>query len=117
MRRALFVLAAVSLLAGLSGCRAPHGQCMTGLINGSCENAPENCGGCTACCDPCPQMVYPEDPRGVSPALRGSLGVCRLWGRCKGSARGPSTGAITYPYYTVRGPRDFLAADPRSIGP
>ena len=28
-----------------------------------------------------------------------------------------ATGAITYPYYTCRGPRDFLATDPRSIGP
>lgn len=26
-------------------------------------------------------------------------------------------GAVTYPYYTLRGPRDFLASDPRSIGP
>ena len=30
---------------------------------------------------------------------------------------GPATGAMTYPYYTVRGPRDFLAGDPRPIGP
>jgi hypothetical protein len=30
---------------------------------------------------------------------------------------GPPTGATTYPYYTNRGPRDFLARNPRSIGP
>ena len=30
---------------------------------------------------------------------------------------GPPTGAVTYPYYTNRGPRDFLADDPPSIGP
>jgi hypothetical protein len=30
---------------------------------------------------------------------------------------GPTTGAVTYPYYTTRGPRDFLAANPRGIGP
>jgi hypothetical protein len=30
---------------------------------------------------------------------------------------GPPSGAITYPYYTTRGPRDFLAENPRSIGP
>ena len=28
-----------------------------------------------------------------------------------------ATGAITYPYYTARGPRDYFASDPRSIGP
>jgi hypothetical protein len=34
-----------------------------------------------------------------------------------GYAAGPPTGQVTYPYYTVRGPRDFLAKNPRSIGP
>jgi hypothetical protein len=30
---------------------------------------------------------------------------------------GPPTGAVAYPYYTTRGPRDFLAKCPPSIGP
>ena len=30
---------------------------------------------------------------------------------------GPPTAAVTYPYYTVRGPRDFLMDDPPSLGP
>ncbi|MGD9645943.1 MAG: hypothetical protein AB7U73_09530 [Pirellulales bacterium] len=30
---------------------------------------------------------------------------------------GPPTGAVGYPYYTTRGPRDFLARSPRPIGP
>jgi hypothetical protein len=29
----------------------------------------------------------------------------------------PSAAAVAYPYYTVRGPRDFLAREPGSIGP
>ncbi len=33
------------------------------------------------------------------------------------AAPGPPAAAITYPYYTVRGPRDFLAKNPPSIGP
>jgi hypothetical protein len=32
-------------------------------------------------------------------------------------AAGPPTGATTYPYYTTRGPRDYLARNPQSIGP
>jgi hypothetical protein len=32
-------------------------------------------------------------------------------------AAGPPTGGVTYPYYTNRGPRDFLARNPRGIGP
>jgi len=30
---------------------------------------------------------------------------------------GPPTGTVAYPYYTTRGPRDFFAANPPSIGP
>jgi hypothetical protein len=30
---------------------------------------------------------------------------------------GPPTAAVTYPYYTVRGPRDFLMDDPPGLGP
>jgi hypothetical protein len=30
---------------------------------------------------------------------------------------GPPTGGVAYPYYTTRGPRDFLAKNPPSIGP
>jgi hypothetical protein len=30
---------------------------------------------------------------------------------------GPPTGQVAYPYYTVRGPRDFLMGNPPSIGP
>jgi hypothetical protein len=29
---------------------------------------------------------------------------------------GPPTGQTAYPYYTVRGPRDFLQSDPPTIG-
>jgi hypothetical protein len=31
-------------------------------------------------------------------------------------APGPPTGTVAYPYYTVRGPRDFLLDNPPSIG-
>ncbi len=37
-------------------------------------------------------------------------------GACGGVA-GPEAGAVTYPYYTLRGPRDFLMSNPPSIGP
>lgn len=32
-------------------------------------------------------------------------------------AGGPPTPTVVYPYYTTRGPRDFLDPNPRSIGP
>lgn len=49
----------------------------------------------------------------------------RCGGRCPyGSASGgpmydsgPPSGAVAYPYYSNRGPRDFLVDNPPSIGP
>ena len=34
-----------------------------------------------------------------------------------GPADGPAVAQVTYPYYTTRGPRDYFAANPPSIGP
>ncbi len=72
------------------------GNCGQG---GSCAcRQGSNCGACGgAGCSLCPHSGgYPE-PANFNPS--------------------PPTGQTAYPYYTVRGPRDFLQANPRSIGP
>ena len=38
-------------------------------------------------------------------------------GGMPGPADGPPVAQVTYPYYTTRGPRDYFAANPPSIGP
>ena len=104
MRHACFLLAAVSLLAVVCGCKCGAG---------SCAAAPENCtsvAGPEGCNDPgCP-------PGGE---CRNGLPVRRPRASDNAGrfAPGPPTGAVTYPYYTTRGPRDFLAQKPESIGP
>ncbi len=116
MKYAFVTFAAVAMLAAAGGCCTSHGQCGTGLINGSCTNAPENCGSCTTpCCYDCNEVACPECVGGPCRG-RGGLGYAGM-GRRGGFDPGPATGAITYPYYTTRGPRDFLASNPRSIGP
>jgi hypothetical protein len=116
MKCATLSLLAVVVLAGLTGCITQRGPRPTACMGGSCAQAPENC---QCCNDP----GDPNDP-----------GHCRLFGdhscplcnhQCplaggrgeEVANDGPPTGAITYPYYTTRGPRDFLAKDPPSIGP
>ncbi len=71
-------------------------------------------GGCSACggsgCGLCQRMVgrvasgfcphsggYPEAYNDYTPS--------------------PPSGQVAYPYYTTRGPRDFLSSNPPSIGP
>jgi len=100
MKRAFFALLAVLVLSVVTGCHNRmycRGAGAGGCIQGSCAHAPETCQPCRT-----------NDP-------------CRT-GHCRGPKMqvvdpGPATGAVTYPYYTLRGPRDFLARNPRSIGP
>lgn len=51
----------------------------------------------------------------------GRMGRMGMGGYNRGAplepAPGMSAGAVGYPYYTVRGPRDFLVDNPPSIGP
>lgn len=94
---------------GKGGCGA--GDCSTG--HGGCGDA-----GCSSCGHQGPlarhhankghhlaghHEAYKQYPRGAG-------------GEQVGMA-GPPTAGVTYPYYTNRGPRDFLARNPQSIGP
>jgi len=111
MKRMLLTLSAIALLAGLNGCCWP--RCLAGG---------EGCGG--AGCEACGDAGYETcgDPGcGTCGGPKAGCGLLSRF-RCGGRAEeaftpGPPTGAITYPYYTNRGPRDFLAENPPSIGP
>ncbi|HYW80060.1 MAG TPA: hypothetical protein VE890_10815 [Thermoguttaceae bacterium] len=107
MKHVFLILLAVVVLAGLSGCRSHCGQGLTGCLSGSCAAAPENCSSCSSC---------DTGPVGCNTCGGQGCQSC-LGGRGQACAPGPQMGAISYPYYTVRGPRDILARNPQSIGP
>lgn len=107
MKRALFMLLAVGLLAGIVGCRCgPVGRFRCALF-GSCKDCPAGC-----------QSVDGRDGRDGRVARDPG---CRLG--CRHGSRGsavdpvPPSGVVAYPYYTTHGPRDFLARSWRSTGP
>ena len=62
--------------------------------------------GCCSCFDECS-----SSPNSCDRGRRGRGTFSLRCGRQQASYPTP------YPYYTTRGPRDFLAADPRPIGP
>jgi hypothetical protein len=94
-------------------CGCPADQCSCGSACGA---------GCDACGGKCRCFI-----EGIA---SGGCGGCGLGGPGGGICPnaggypeypsfnpGPATGQVAYPYYTVRGPRDFLRDNPPSIGP
>ena len=116
------------------------------LLNadGPYANAAGQAGGCRDCetgdCQDC-ETGCPDGRCGVGGCRDCAQGACHAphTGRYGGLAKhhlsgeekamlqasnygavtpaGPPTGAVAYPYYTTRGPRDFLAKCPPSVGP
>jgi hypothetical protein len=140
MKRATFALLALVCLAGSSGCCCMdrlfcwgcRGPCAYGN-EGPCYGGDCGGGGCSDCGGYSGKSGgsaggYAEERGGPMPAeavaarRRPAQGHPHAYQRRNSGgeyefAAGPPTGATSYPYYTTRGPRDFLARNPRSIGP
>jgi hypothetical protein len=104
------------------GCR--DGACQEGCEDGACQGGECEGGQCPAnACNDCESgachkrhvgpygglakhHLTPEEEAALAGSDYGATGPA-----------GPPTGAVAYPYYTTRGPRDFLAKCPPSIGP
>jgi len=123
MKRALSMLSLAALLTGLIGCCGTGGPCLGGSLFGTCEDMPASCGSCVTDMDTCGK-AYAEacdagcaKPSCIAPCGGcGGLGCGLCCGR-EAITPGPPTGAITYPYYSNRAPRDFLVRNPRPLGP
>ncbi len=118
MKHVFFALTAAALLMTSSGCglgdrmfgcHKPWGGCNGDCGNGGGCGDGGSCANCGAQGDP--SGGYANDghpPHAVIPRGVGGTYV---------GPQGPPTGAVAYPYYTNHGPRDFLDANPPSIGP
>jgi hypothetical protein len=120
MKRTLIYLASFSLIAILAGC-ANHGYRRSATCStGSCNAEASDCASCNG--SSCNQAACddPSDPNSCK-RCRGLLGCHRGEKVPRGAEEaynpGPASGAVTYPYYTNRGPRDYLARELPSIGP
>ncbi|HYO25427.1 MAG TPA: hypothetical protein VEQ85_10825 [Lacipirellulaceae bacterium] len=78
------------------------------------------------CCDPCNSKACRRVIDGIASGGCGPCGACGPHGICPNGQtypeyptfnQGPPVGQTAYPYYTTRGPRDFLRDNPPSIGP
>lgn len=93
-------------------------------VDGACPDGACPDAGCpTGACQDCPggMCKVPHTGRygGLAKHHLSAAEKAALAGTDYGAIgpAGPPTGAVAYPYYTTRGPRDFLAKRPPSIGP
>ena len=111
MRQFTIGLILSALTAASAGCHAPHLRSgLKGALPGvlgshECSSVPAGLGilGRWQGSDVCGSAAgeFAGRGQGLPADVRG----------------GNATATVNYPYYTLRGPRDFLAAHPPSIGP
>jgi len=94
--------------------------CDVGCANGCSDGCGHGCGNCNGCASggPCGRLAERIASGFCGPC--GPGGVCPHGGgypEYPSFNPGPPTGQVAYPYYTTRGPRDFLRDKPPSIGP
>ena len=90
-----------------ASCGCPDGCCdaSCGCADGCCD---ASC-GCDSGCSPC-QTAIGKVASGFCPHSNGYPATYNF-------NPGPPVGQTAYPYYTTRGPRDFLQNNPPTIGP
>jgi hypothetical protein len=100
MKRIYLALTAAGLMVYLAGCCVDrHRSC----------GAPQNPEGCGVQSEPAqPEPTCGNDVGRACP--------CRQYAPMVQDP-GPATGAITYPYYTTHGPRDYFDRNATDIGP
>src|SRR4029079_9340776 len=131
MKRLMLALVGTIALSTNSGCcclerlwchqwgMCPWGGCHQEGCGGACGAGGEcaSCGGggggCATCGADGGHGLIGQHHHNAVPG-QGHYGTDA---RAYANSGGPPTGEVAYPYYTNRGPRDFLADDPPSIGP
>ena len=100
-------------MGGMVGIQCKGGCGGGGACNGSCGNG--SCGGIGCVAGGLGwQQGGLDYSSHLTPGLLGHNAAAQL--NSRPFTPGPPAGQTAYPYYTTRGPRDFLMSDPPSIG-
>ena len=116
----LFLLNADGPYSHRHGGGCEDGACETGACGpGGCETGTCGPGGCNDCADGTCRPRHVGRYGGLAKHHLSPEERAALAGSDYGATTpaGPPSGTVAYPYYTTRGPRDFLAKCPPSIGP
>jgi len=138
MNRLLWIASVAFLLAGTTGClhHNTRGKCNSGNCNscsmGNCGTASKQAGGllgklagkggCPTCGPHAGRLGCQAGPLGWQQGGHNYSGHLAPGHHAAQQLQsqpfnpGPPTGTVAYPYYTHRGPRDFLLDNPPTIG-
>lgn len=126
MRNLLFValLATAALSMGCNGIHKHRGGCPSGACGGhggGYAGHGGGHGGCDACGGGDGRFAGGGHGGGGGhfgggQGQHGMHGVPHHFNREYLGPQGPQTAQVAYPYYTTRGPRDYFANEPMSIG-
>ena len=112
MRQVFLLLAAVALIAG-SGCKMLEKNCTNcGQKQARMQQAPQQM------MQQAPQQMMQQAPQQVMQAQAQQMMQAQAMAPANPAMQqaGPAGAAYAYPYYTVRGPRDFFMKNPPSLG-
>lgn len=111
MKRALLTAFSALLVAALAGCA--HQRVESNGFGGpvALRGAHHDGGACEDAV-PCGRYGLINRGQGACPRCGGSHHSAK-----PSDPAGPPSAQITYPYYTLRGPRDFFYRGPSNIGP
>ena len=112
MKRLTILAAAMLMLAGVTGCATTGHKGCKSCQSQACGSADCNVStGCRAC-----KLGWQHGGLDYSEGLATGNPHHMAPGRQSPAVAGPPTAGVAYPYYTVRGPRDFLLDNPPSVG-
>ena len=112
MRQMFLLLAAVALIAS-SGCKVLEKNCSNcGQKQAMMQQAPQQM------MQQAPQQMMQQAPQQMMQQTPQQVMQAQAMAPANPMMQqsGPATAAYAYPYYTVRGPRDFFMKNPPSIG-
>ncbi len=120
MRQMFLLLAAVALIAS-SGCKVLEKNCSNcGQKQAMMQQAPQQMMQQTPqqMMQQMPQQMMQQAPQQVMQAQAQQMMQAQAMAPANSMMQqsGPGTAAYAYPYYTVRGPRDFFMKNPPSLG-
>jgi hypothetical protein len=115
MKTASIAAALAVMVLVMSGCACGPGGCVDGSCDAAATCADGICGG--GVLGRLHSGLKSHSSKLAGHQTNHHRGPQAHYGPTPGPANGPAAPTVTYPYYTTRGPRDFLAAQPPSIGP